>query len=128
MKWARVDNGIVMEITDIDPEGRFTQEIVDQFRECPEEVEQGWTYIDGVWNAPYVDPGPTQDELKKQALDLLNAEYATKLAIIARDYNKPALIFTPGDPKIASNQAAIAADYKDTAEELLYKQGVILNG
>lgn len=44
MKWARVDNGIVVEFTDVDPAGRFVQEIVDQFHTCSDDVEQGWTF------------------------------------------------------------------------------------
>lgn len=66
--------------------------------------------------------------LKKQALDALNMEYATKLAEIARDFNKPALFFEPGDPQIAINEAAMSAEYKATAAELLIKREVILNG
>jgi hypothetical protein len=48
--WARVVDGIVVETTDIDPTGRFVQEFVDQFKECSDEVEQGWQYINGVFS------------------------------------------------------------------------------
>jgi hypothetical protein len=49
-KWARVVDGIVVETTNIDPMGRFTDELVAQFKECPEEVEQGWQYVNGVFS------------------------------------------------------------------------------
>jgi hypothetical protein len=49
-KWARAENNIVVETTDIDPTGRFTPELVAQFIECPEEVEQGWQYLNGIFS------------------------------------------------------------------------------
>ncbi len=43
--WARVENGRVVELTDIDPAGRFTPEIVSQFMQCPAGVQQGWLVV-----------------------------------------------------------------------------------
>ena len=50
MKWARIENGTVMEITDIDPNGRFHPDLI--WVECPEEVGQRWSYSDGIFTAP----------------------------------------------------------------------------
>lgn len=130
MKWARVENDIVMETTDIDPEGRFTPDIVAQFRECPEEVEQGWTYIDGIWNAPYVDPEPTEDELKKQKLDILNADYSQRLKKLEICFTKPDILLTgtTNESNIPIVQSQIRNQYQSTHAEMITKQGVILNG
>jgi len=50
--FARVQNGVVMEIIDFNPEGRFTEEIVAQFIACPDETQQQWIYADGAFSAP----------------------------------------------------------------------------
>ena len=52
MKWARLTDNKVMEVIEFDPTGRFTDELVSQFVQCPDEVEQNWTYVEGIWNAP----------------------------------------------------------------------------
>ena len=49
-KWARIENNTVMEITNIDPEGRFHPALI--WAECPEEVEQHWTYDGKEFAAP----------------------------------------------------------------------------
>jgi hypothetical protein len=56
MKYARIVDNIVLE-TFIPPVGVdiyecFTPEIVSQFIECPEEVQQNWTYQDNNFSAP----------------------------------------------------------------------------
>lgn len=40
--WARIENGAVAEITDLDPEGRFHEALV--WIPCSEEVKPGWMY------------------------------------------------------------------------------------
>lgn len=50
MKWARIENETVMEITDIDPAGRFHESLI--WVQCPVEVEQRWTYANGTFSAP----------------------------------------------------------------------------
>ena len=52
MKWVRIENGIVIEITDIDPKERFVKEIEAQFFSCSEEVEQGWSCKNGAFSKP----------------------------------------------------------------------------
>jgi hypothetical protein len=49
--FARVENGMVMEIITFDPTGCFTEEIVAQFIACPDTTEQGWLYANGTFVA-----------------------------------------------------------------------------
>lgn len=44
-KWARIENNVVMEVTDIDPEGRFHPSLI--WVACGDEVDQRWVY-DGI--------------------------------------------------------------------------------
>lgn len=51
--WARIENGAVAEITDIDPAGRFHPAL--KWQACGSDVRPGWSYIDGDFAAP-VEP------------------------------------------------------------------------
>jgi len=59
MMWARIEEGRVVELTDIDPEGRFPP-IIYNWQVCPEETAIYWVATEdefGVWHfAPYVPP------------------------------------------------------------------------
>ncbi|WP_442109234.1 phage tail assembly chaperone [Pseudomonas sp. NUPR-001] len=46
--WARVENGIVMEVTDIDPEGRFHPDL--KWWPCSAEVLPGWLFENDVFS------------------------------------------------------------------------------
>jgi len=48
--WARIENGTVAEITDIDPTGRFHPSL--QWAECGSDVAPGWTYNGESFAAP----------------------------------------------------------------------------
>ncbi|MCK6815584.1 hypothetical protein [Enterobacter kobei] len=48
--WARIENTAVMEVTDIDPTGRFHPSLV--WVECPADIQQGYSYVDGEFAAP----------------------------------------------------------------------------
>lgn len=48
--WAHVDNGRVIEVTDIDPAGRFHPSWV--WKSCPASVSMGWTFNNGKFTAP----------------------------------------------------------------------------
>lgn len=50
MKWARIENDLVVETTEINPEGRFHASLI--WVQCPVEVEQRWAYVDGNFSAP----------------------------------------------------------------------------
>lgn len=72
-KWALVVDGIVVEVTDIDPAGRFHPSLV--WVECDGEVETGWVCEDGVFSAPVVasiGPVVPQEITAWQGLTVLN--------------------------------------------------------
>lgn len=48
--WARIENGAVAEITDIDPTGRFHPAL--KWRVCGEDVAPGWSYDGQTYEAP----------------------------------------------------------------------------
>ena len=58
MKYARIENNIVQEIIDFNPQGRYTQKIVQQFIECPESTKQNMIYENGEFkeNVVVIDP------------------------------------------------------------------------
>lgn len=64
-KWARIDNGTVAEITDIDPEGRFHPSLL--WVVCTEEVASGWKYEDGEFSPPELAPEtvPVPDQVSR---------------------------------------------------------------
>jgi len=45
--WARIQDGVVEETTDIDPEGRYHPDL--KWRACAVPVQPGWLYADGVF-------------------------------------------------------------------------------
>jgi len=49
-KWARIEDGVVMETTSINPANRFHPSLV--WVACAEEVEQGWIYSSGEFSPP----------------------------------------------------------------------------
>lgn len=53
--WARIEDGVVRELTDVDPAGRFHPDLV--WVECGEEVCQGCLYQGGKFSAP-AEPSP----------------------------------------------------------------------
>ena len=54
MKYARIVNGIAVDIRTESPEGFFTPNIVAEFVEVPDEVEYNWTLMNGNWYAPII--------------------------------------------------------------------------
>lgn len=53
--WARIENNVVAEVTDIDPAGRFHPSLI--WVECTTDVQQNWLY-DGKKFSP---PAPVQE-------------------------------------------------------------------
>ncbi|WAX22806.1 hypothetical protein MAJJADAN_00044 [Pseudomonas phage Amjad_SA] len=47
--WARIENGTVMELTDVDPSGRFHPSLT--WVECDESVTPRMLYVDGQFTA-----------------------------------------------------------------------------
>lgn len=71
MKWARIENNYVVELTDIDPEGRFTPDLV--WGDCSDDVDYGWDakLVGGAWvfTAPVViDPDLDETKVSKRTL------------------------------------------------------------
>ena len=60
MKYARIVENKVWETftppTGVDISECFTPELVAQFIECPENVEQNWTVDDNTFNPPIEEP------------------------------------------------------------------------
>ena len=58
MKYARVVADTAVDVRTEAPEGFFTPEVVAEFVEVPDQVENGWLLKDGVWSAPPPAPEP----------------------------------------------------------------------
>ncbi|CAD5747883.1 hypothetical protein BvCmsNSP073_04699 [Escherichia coli] len=48
--WARIENNVVMELTDIDPTGRYHDSLI--WVECPADTQPGYTYSSGEFTPP----------------------------------------------------------------------------
>lgn len=48
--WARIENNVVMELTDIDPSGRFHPSLT--WVECPVDTQLGYIYSNGEFTPP----------------------------------------------------------------------------
>ena len=46
--WARLEDGVVVETTGIDPEGRYHPDL--KWRACAAQVQPGWLYANGVFS------------------------------------------------------------------------------
>ncbi|PMY60181.1 MULTISPECIES: tail fiber assembly protein [Pseudomonas] len=52
--WALIIDEVVVEVTDIDPAGRFHPDLI--WTSCPKTVLPGWTYDGDGYKAPEIDP------------------------------------------------------------------------
>ena len=59
--WARIQNGVVAELTDTDPAGRFVAELT--WVTAPAEVAAGWTYDGATFHPPAAPAPPAQTQL-----------------------------------------------------------------
>ncbi|MDQ0202464.1 hypothetical protein [Pectinatus haikarae] len=115
-KWARVANEVVQEITDVSPVGRFTADIVAQFIECDDTVQQGYTYADSKFAVP------TVTLTKQQKLDALDTEYNPQFDQLVNSLG----VATLADDEDA--QASIKADYTVLKTEYTTKRTAIEDG
>ena len=69
-KYARLENNKVMEIIDFNPQGKFTDEIVAQFVECPDNTEQNMICQGGEFLKPQ-PIAPTLEEIRNIRNNLL---------------------------------------------------------
>jgi hypothetical protein len=53
--WARIENNVVVELTDINPEGRFHKDLV--WKSCNSSVQVGWIYEGN----EFVSPSPVEE-------------------------------------------------------------------
>jgi hypothetical protein len=70
MPWARIDTGVVVELTQTDPTGLFNPALV--WEPCAATVQIGWTYNGTTFAAPVPPPAPVLT-LAQQAQALLAA-------------------------------------------------------
>ena len=52
MKYARITNNTAVDVRADSPEGCYTPEVVAEFVQVPDAVENGWLLTDGAWAAP----------------------------------------------------------------------------
>lgn len=67
MMWAYVLDGLVAEVSDIDPKGRFHESLI--WVKCPSGVGQGWLYDGSKFVAPIEPEQPTDivpDEISRR--------------------------------------------------------------
>jgi hypothetical protein len=102
--WARVENGKVMETTDIDPKGRFVPEIEKQFKPCESNVQPNWLYDGVIFSAP---PQRTLDEAK--AAKLAELDQAAANAYISGFYSEASgtKLYYDSDDKTQNFLAAV---------------------
>ena len=81
MKWARVINGEALDVRTESPETYFTPNIVAEFVEVPDEVEETWLLTDGAWAEK---PAPVVEEQTQEELDAITAENNNSAALIVR--------------------------------------------
>ena len=58
MKYARIVASTAVDVRTETPEGFFTPDVVAQFVEVPDQVQDGWMLKGGVWTAPPPAPEP----------------------------------------------------------------------
>lgn len=57
--WALVQDGIVLETTDVDPEGRYHPDL--KWRVCIAQVLPGWLYANGAFAEPVISQEALQE-------------------------------------------------------------------
>lgn len=65
--WARIENNKVVEVTDVDPEGRFHPSIA--FIECGQSTQLGDVYQNGSFSSPPYDAGAGLDAKQLEIVD-----------------------------------------------------------
>ena len=99
MKFARILDGVAVDVLDADPAERFHPIVAAEFVEVPAEVVEGSRLVGGAWVAPDpVDPAPAPADLGQMAiidflrlfegeeLDRFNEREAECNALTSADY------------------------------------------
>ncbi len=83
MNYALIESNIVKHVLRVPPENIFPAQTAALYTPCPEDVEVGWTFVDGVFSQPpRISPQLTADQLRAA----LNAEYERRMQAIAAGY------------------------------------------
>ena len=81
MKYARNVNNRAVDVRETDPEGHYTPNIVAEFSVVPDDVQDGWTLVGGVWTNPPPPRVPTADEIAAEEAEEAAAQAANKAAV-----------------------------------------------
>jgi hypothetical protein len=73
MKYARIINTYAVDVRIDSPEGCYTPNIVAEFVEVPDDVQDGWVVTDGNWSAPVVHT-PSEQEIADAQAALLTQQ------------------------------------------------------
>lgn len=75
MKYARIVSDYAVDVRTESPEGCFTDNIVAEFVQVPDEVVDGWVLVGGLWSAPAapVPYVPTPEEIATAELAAFKA-------------------------------------------------------
>lgn len=111
MVYVYVSNQLVADRAEVNPYSIFSEAYASQFIEAPDEVQIGWTYINGVF-APYV---PTPEEIQAQnkstASQLLTETDWTTIPDVSNpDVSNPYLINSAEFAAYRSQVRAIAVN------------------
>ena len=83
MHYALIESNIVKHVLRVPPENIFPAQTAALYVTCPEDVEVGWTFADGVFAPPAPQPAQvTADQLRTA----LTAEYERRMQAIAAGY------------------------------------------
>lgn len=77
--YARIQNGVAVDVRSESPVGCFTDNFVAQFVTVPDDVRNGWLFDGTDFAAPPEPPAPTQEEL-----DAIAAAEAARVLTVAR--------------------------------------------
>ena len=87
MKYARIVNNYAVDVRTESPEGCFTPNIVIEFGEIPDEVQNGWILTNGNWSTPVVYT-PSAQEIADAQAEQLAQKTAELAASIRQERNK----------------------------------------
>lgn len=83
MNYALIESNIVKHVLRVPPENIFPAQTAALYMACPEDVDVGWTFADGVFSQPpRISPQLTADQLRTA----LTTEYERRMQAIAAGY------------------------------------------
>jgi hypothetical protein len=105
MLWARIENGTVIETTDVDPMERFHPDLM--WLACPTDTRPDWTAVDGNFFPP---PAAAPSEQADAERVWRNAEVASTEWLVARHRDEQDL---GGTPTLTSEQFSELLAYRE---------------